>query len=261
MNDLLLFLAGQKDLQRRSVIVTFDDGYADNCQIAAPILEHYGIFGAFYVGVGSVDIPAAPWFSRLRYAFNISKRDKVFDLREQRERPLEEPADRFAAFQSAARFCACLTGNKQEFAVREIETHLEVVPLSVKDCPMMTWDQVRELRRRGHTVGSHTLTHPNMAHVSAQELQNELVQSKCKLEQMLDEPVIHFSYPSPILEPHYTKETMNASAQAGYKTAVTCTSGAVQAGHDPLAIPRIHSDWNEIRFRWNLERTFLGGHP
>jgi peptidoglycan/xylan/chitin deacetylase (PgdA/CDA1 family) len=261
MDDLLMFLTGQKDLHRRSVIVTFDDGYADNCEIAVPILDHYGITAAFYVGVNPVDTSAVPWFSRLRQAFSISRRETVFDLKEQRELPIKEPADRYAAFQSAAGHCACFIGSKQEIVVREIERHLEVVPLAGKDCPMMTWDQVREVRRHGHTVGSHTVTHPNMAHVSAEDLQHELVESKSKLEQMLGEPILHFSYPSPILEPHYTAETILACAQAGYLTAMTCTPGGVRAGQDPLAIPRIHSDCDEIQFRWNLEWTFLGGRP
>jgi peptidoglycan/xylan/chitin deacetylase (PgdA/CDA1 family) len=260
-DDVLLFLTGQKDLQHRSVLVTFDDGYADNCEIAVPILDYYGISAAFYVSAGLANASAVPWFSRLRYAFSISKRDKVFDLKEQRELPIKEPADRYSAFQSAASQCACLAGNKQDLAVREIEQHLEVVPLTPNGCPMMTWDQVRQVRRHGHTVGSHTVTHPNMAYVSAEEACNEFVQSKLTLEQILREPVIHFSYPSPILQPHYSKETKRACAQAGYKTAMTCTSGGAKAGYDPMAIPRIYADSDELQFRWNLEFTFLGGKP
>jgi peptidoglycan/xylan/chitin deacetylase (PgdA/CDA1 family) len=261
VDDVLLFLTGQKDLQHRSVLVTFDDGYADNCEIAVPILDHYGVSAAFYVTAGLANGAAVPWFSRVRYAFSVSKRDTVFDLKEQRELPIKEPTDRYSAFQSAASHCACLAGNKLELAVREIEEHLGVVPLTASECPMMTWDQARQVRRHGHTVGSHTVTHPNMAYVSAEEACNQLVQSKFMLEQILGEPVLHFSYPSPILEPHYSKETIRSCAQAGYKTAMTCTSGGVEAGHDPLAISRIHADSEVLQFRWNLEFTFLGGRP
>lgn len=261
MDDVLRFLQGQKDLPRRSVIVTFDDGYADNCEIAAPILEHYGIAGVFYIGVGPVCAGIPPWYCRIRWAFNMSKRDQVFDLAEQKPRPIKDAKDRFEAFQSAARTCACLAEGEQESAVRAIEKDLEVVPLAAKDCPFMNVDQVREIRRRGHTVGSHTVTHPNMAYIDAEKLEHELAESKRKIEEMLGEPVVHFSYPSPILEPHYTEKTMEASARAGYRTAVTCTSGPVRASSNPLAIPRIHSDFEELQFRWNLEYTFLNGKP
>src|SRR6266849_5971739 len=162
VEDLRLFIAGEKVVPRRSVVVTFDDVYADNREIAAPILERCGISGVFYVGVGAIDDKAVPWFCRLRYAFNVSKKDTIFDFREGRQRPFKEPADRYAAFLSASQRCACLTRGKQDDALHEIEKELAVCPLQPKDCRMMTWDQVRELRQHGHAVGSHTVTHPNL---------------------------------------------------------------------------------------------------
>jgi peptidoglycan/xylan/chitin deacetylase (PgdA/CDA1 family) len=261
LEDLRLFIAEEKDVPRHSVVVTFDDGYADNREIAAPILEHCGISGVFYVGVGPIDDAAVPWFCRLRYAFNVSKKDTIFDFREGRQRPFKEPADRHAAFLSASQRCACLTRSKQDDALREIEKELAVCPLEPKDCPMMTWDQVRELRQHGHAVGSHTVTHPNLAQVSAEEVQYELGESKRRLEAVLGEPVIHFSYPSPILQPHHTEQTRKVSGQLGYKIAFTCTSGAVKAKDEPLATRRIAAARDNTEFRWNLELAFLGAKP
>jgi peptidoglycan/xylan/chitin deacetylase (PgdA/CDA1 family) len=261
LEDLRLFIAGEKDVPRRSVVVTFDDGYADNREIAAPILEHCGISGVFYVGVGAIDDAVVPWFCRLRYAFHVSKKDTIFDFREGRQRPFKEPADRYAAFLSASQRCACLTRSKQDDALREIEGELGVCPLEPKDCPMMTWEQVRELRQNGHAVGSHTVSHPNLAQVSAEEVQYELGESKRRLEEVLREPVIHFSYPSPILQPHHTEQTRKASAQIGYKIAFTCTSGAVQVKDEPLTTRRISAPSDKTEFRWNLEMAFLGATP
>lgn len=261
LDDLLLSLAGVKNLPHRGVLVTFDDGYADNYEFAAPILDHYGISGTFYLGVDPIDQVSVPWFCRLRYAFSVSKRETVFDAEENRFRALKEPEDRYAVFLSASRRCACLVGSDQELAVQEFEKQLEVVPLASKDCRMLTWDQVRLLRRRGHTIGSHTLTHPNVAQIDVEEAKRELLNSKQRLEQVLGEPIVHFSYPSPILEPHYTEQTVKICEQTGYKTAVTCTSGAVTAHHHPLSMPRIPSAWDTIQFRWNLEWAFLGGRP
>jgi peptidoglycan/xylan/chitin deacetylase (PgdA/CDA1 family) len=261
LDDLRLFLAGEKGLARRAVVVSFDDGYADNREIAAPILERYGISGVFYVGVGAIQDAAVPWFCRLRYAFSVSKKDAIFDFREGRQRPLKQPADRYAAFLSASQRCACLTRSQQDAALQEIEKELAVSPLAPKDCRMMTWDQVRELRQHGHAVGSHTVTHPNLAQVSPEEVQYELAESKRRLEEVLGEPVIHFSYPSPILQPHHTEQTRKIGSQIGYKIAFTCTSGAVEAKDEPLATRRIYAAKDKTEFRWNLELAFVGGQP
>jgi peptidoglycan/xylan/chitin deacetylase (PgdA/CDA1 family) len=261
VEDLRQFYAGEKSLPRRSVMVTFDDGYADNREIAAPILEQFGISGVFYVGVGAIEDAAVPWFCRLRYAFNVSKKDSVFDFAEGRKRPFKQPADRYAAFLSASRRCATLTRAKQDAALLEIERELEISPLASKDCRMMTWDQVRELQQRGHFVGSHTVTHPNLAQVTADEVRYELGESKRRLEEVLKQPVIHFSYPSPILEPHHTEETRKIATQVGYKIAFTCTSGVPTAKDEPLATRRIAAANDLTEFRWNLESVLLGGHP
>ena len=86
----------------------------------------------------------------------------------------------------------------------------------------------------------------------------ELVDSKRRLEQVLNAPVVHFSYPCPALSPHWTESTRKMSQEAGYQTAVTTVGGAVRINSDPLALHRIRPTKEPDGLRWNLECTFLG---
>ncbi len=52
MEDLYLYLQGREDLPQRSVILTFDDGYADNYLYALPLLRRYGDRGTFFIATG-----------------------------------------------------------------------------------------------------------------------------------------------------------------------------------------------------------------
>ena len=122
----------------------------------------------------------------------------------------------------------------------------------------MTWEQARALMRQGHIVGSHTMTHPNLAHVKNGDLERELEQSKLRLEQQLSSRVIHFSYPCPILEPHWSALTVEVCRKVGYLTAVTANPGPVHEGDDPLSLRRMHPTTDVDGLRWNLECTFLG---
>ena len=54
LDDILKFLLGETAPPRRSVAVTFDDGYADNYEFALPVLARAGVPAAFYVAVGSI---------------------------------------------------------------------------------------------------------------------------------------------------------------------------------------------------------------
>jgi len=258
LDDIVLYLFGEKAMPRRAVAVTFDDGFTDNFDIAAPILDRFGIRASFYITVNSVEAVNPPWFCRLRHAFTTTQKKTWQDSKQGRVRNLVHPEERNAAFLVACERCAVRSGDTQEQVVRSIEHILGVEPMTPKDSLMMNWDQIRELHRSGHIIGSHTLTHPNLAYVRDQDLYRELIESKRRLEKELGGPVVHFSYPSPILEPHYAERTMVATKQVGYRTAVTCTSGPVRTGDNPLSLKRIWVPSQRDDFLWNLEWTLLG---
>lgn len=123
---------------------------------------------------------------------------------------------------------------------------------------MMDHQQLRGLLSHGHIVGSHTMTHPNMAHISESDATFELRESKKRLEVTLSLPIRHFSYPCPALSPHWNSRTVALSRAAGYETAVTTDSGLTRQGHDPLALKRISPTKTLDGLRWNLESAFAG---
>jgi peptidoglycan/xylan/chitin deacetylase (PgdA/CDA1 family) len=123
---------------------------------------------------------------------------------------------------------------------------------------MMTWDQARGLQQEGHIVGSHTMTHPNMAFLKLEDLRRELSLSKQTMESHLGAPVRHLSYPCPALFPNWTQQTTEESNRAGYETAVTTNDGVVRKRDNPLELNRVRPTRTVDGLRWNLERAFAG---
>ena len=258
MGDVQNFLAGGKNLPDRAVAVTFDDGYADNYEVAAPILDRFGVPGAFYATIKNVEDATPPWYCRLRNAFHMSLRNDWPDAREDREWPMATRAERHESFLVASRRLAKLAGEAQMRSLVQIENELEVQPLGYAGAPMMSWDQLRGLIKGGHIVGSHTMTHPNLAYVDDAVLRLELKESKRVMEEQFGSPVVHFSYPSPILQPHFNEATVERARQAGYQTSVTCVPGVVRRGQEPLALRRVFAPFQKDDFQWSLEWAFLG---
>jgi peptidoglycan/xylan/chitin deacetylase (PgdA/CDA1 family) len=258
LEDVLLFLKGEKTLPRRAVAITFDDGYADNFHIAAPVMDRFGIRGAFYATVSLIGTRKAPWFSRLRHAFGATRKDEWLNPGDGSTGKLTNPEDRENGLRVAFGLCAPMPDAACEQTVSAIERDLEVEPLALRDPLMMNWEEIRSLARAGHIVGSHTLTHPNVARIPADEVRKELVESRLRLEEQLGSPVHHFSYPGAALNPVWTVQTLAISREAGYQTAVVTDAGPVRAGHEPLALTRCGTPRSEDEFLWKLERTFLG---
>jgi peptidoglycan/xylan/chitin deacetylase (PgdA/CDA1 family) len=238
MDDILLFLQGAKNLPPRAVVVTFDDGFKDIFQIAAPILNRVGIPATFYVLVDSIDRSKAPWYCRLRQIFVTARSGSFRDPATGKVRTITEAADRDAAFLAAVEFCAQAGASERDRYVLDGESSLDPEVFPAESELMMTWDEVRSLAKSGHSVGAHTMTHPNMAQISTDEARIELADSKRKLENELGQNVLHFSYPSPALSPIWNLSTLRLTADIGYSTAVTMMCSAVWRGSDALALPR-----------------------
>jgi peptidoglycan/xylan/chitin deacetylase (PgdA/CDA1 family) len=255
LEEVLLFVSGRDTLPRRSVAVTFDDGYADNYEVAMPILNQTGVPATFYVTVDCVQKRKLPWPARVRYALFTTPKSEWVDPDRCRW-PLGDKTLRGAAFDKACEYCSKKSGTEQDELVAGIEEQLETA--LAQGPAMMTWDEVRAVVKQGHLIGSHTMTHPNMAHIDEKALKREFAESKRILEQEIGSPIVHFSYPCPALQPHWSESTVQASRQCGYQTAVTTNGGIVRKNNNPLQWKRVRPSNDVAGLRANLEMAFLG---
>lgn len=161
---------------RPAVALTFDDGYADNAEVALPLLEAAGCTATFFLTAGLLDGDPA--------------------VRERFARVRGEP----------------------------------VRPLS--------WAQAEELAAAGQDVGAHTWSHPNLAHLGAAALRDELGRSKAVLEDRLGRPVPTLAYPFGKPGRHVTPAVRRAAAEAGYTHAAAVQYRRVRPADDPLLLPR-----------------------
>ena len=256
IDDIWTSLTEAKPLPPKSVAITFDDGYLDNFEIAAPVLNQYGIRATFYLMVDAIEGQRVPWFSRLRHAFAITKKEMWSDSLGGGILSLSHLAGRAAGFGAACEHCSRLTGMAQSRAVEMIESDLETAPLADGRKLMMNWDQARRLHGMGHIVGAHTLSHPNVAYVSEAEAEREMSASKIKIEKELAAPVFHFSYPHPALNPNWNERTLSISRRIGYRTAVTTVNTRVKPETNPLTLPRIYVPENKYDLVWHIEHSF-----
>lgn len=257
IDDVALFLKGEKIPPPRAVAVTFDDGYKDNFRIAAPILNRLGIPGTFYVLVDSVNRSKAPWYCLLRHAFMTARNRNWKDPATGTIHELTDSQGREPIFLEVAGVCSKSSASQRDELVRNATRLLDPEPFPNESDLMMSWDDARMLSKSGHIVGSHTMTHPNVAQVSAADARSELADSKRKLEEELGQPVKHFAYPHPALNPQWNESTLKITEEIGYATAVTTTSGAVRANARLLAIPRTYIPREEVDFLWHIESTLL----
>jgi peptidoglycan/xylan/chitin deacetylase (PgdA/CDA1 family) len=112
---------------------------------------------------------------------------------------------------------------------------------SFKGKPVMTWDEIRELKGQGIRFGSHTVTHPKLQDVPLKDIKYELEVSKADLEEQLDECITTFCYPYAFPEENhaFTRSLREVMVSAGYRYATGTRVGTLKKSDDPYFIKRI----------------------
>lgn len=82
----------------------------------------------------------------------------------------------------------------KEFVAKNILPHLSPGQVHPEWRPM-TWDDIFNLLKNGHSIGSHTRTHARLSKLTnLDELQDEIITSKLIIEKKLGKKVKHFAY-------------------------------------------------------------------
>lgn len=248
LDDVLEHARGKKTLPRNPVLVTFDDGYRDNHDVALPLLLRHGVRATFFIATDYVERRRLFWWDRVAYLLKRSSRRRIaLEYPERVELPLLDSATRHAAIRGVQRIIKDRSGLDLGRLLDEVETasgvHLtEAVERQLADELVMTWAQVVALRRAGMDVQSHTCSHRVLQTLGPVELAHELRDSRKKLEDVLGEPVRAISYPvgkSLDAVPHVKRAVRDAGYELGFSNA----NGVNRVrAFDPLDARRISLD-------------------
>lgn len=108
--------------------------------------------------------------------------------------------------------------------------------------PVMSWDQLRELRDWGFSLGSHTVSHINCATEPEARVREELAQSQRDLNRELGTQDWVFAYPFGGRQ-HMTAERLEWVKQAGFSACLSAYGGSNLARVDRWNVQRYGVHW------------------
>jgi len=108
--------------------------------------------------------------------------------------------------------------------------------------PVMQWDQLREMRRHGFTIGSHSVNHIDCAGEPEEKVWAELLQSRDDLRRELGITDVIFGYPYGGRQ-HMTPERLELVKQAGYVGCLSAYGGTNVGRVDRFDVRRIGIQW------------------
>lgn len=215
--------------------ITFDDGYADNLTVAAPLLRKYGLPATVFVATGYID-GGRMWNDWVIDGIKKSPLDCI----ELQDLDLPNLDIRTLDLRKRAIEVLLLQLKYLPFARRKIvsEELARRCRSNIVEALMMTRDQVTALPAFGITVGAHTHTHPILASESLEYCQTDIARSKNTLEDWLQRPVDTFAYPNGVPGTDYIPEHVELVRSLGFKCAVSTSVGYADRATDVFQLPR-----------------------
>lgn len=214
-------LRAAEPLPRRAVALTFDDGYADNFELAAPMLKRLRLPATFFL-VPDFLSGAGAWWEELGWAFLNATRPSL--EWEGARWQLDGPVGRRSAYSTVSERLKRRNRAARDADVRQLVGLLEPGGHGPDPGLLLDWSGAASLLAAGFSVGSHSLHHAILTEETAAEQQRDLMSSRLQLEERLKVPIQLLAYPNGGRQ-DFDARTIAAAERAGYDAAVTTVDG------------------------------------
>jgi peptidoglycan/xylan/chitin deacetylase (PgdA/CDA1 family) len=235
-------------LPKRALSITFDDGYADNHDLALPVLRQLGLPATFFIATGYLD--GGCMFNDVVIEALRTAPGPSLDLTDLGFGQLPVASDeqrRHAAGRILEKLKYAMPRRRDEVAQQIGARAGAVAPSAL----MMTSAQVKALHTAGMEVGAHTVTHPILAEISLERARKEINDGRARLEEITSAAVRVFAYPNGRPGRDYRREHAALARELGFEAAVSTAWGAARPGGDFYQIPRF-TPWDRPNWRFGL---------
>ena len=250
---------------KKIATVLFDDGYKDNIEVAAPLLQKHKCAASFYIVTDCIDRNIPTWTYLIDNIFQVTQKDTL-------ELPYNFVPEKFKKI-------LFKTNGKVNPVIKEIKPWMKKLSnpsrLMITQClldqcndvplpanKMMSWNDIREMEHSGFVIGSHSHTHPMLASLKNEnEIEEELKISAQRILEETGKFPETISYPIGSFDERVTK----ISVKQGYKFGLAVEQKYFNYPSAIMAIPRVElyeQPWWKVQLHiqgnyWNKLRTLI----
>ncbi|MCM1984685.1 polysaccharide deacetylase family protein [Lyngbya confervoides] len=263
----------QGSIPEGAVVITFDDGYANNLYQAKPILEQLGVPATVFVTSGYLGSAREYWWDDLEQMLlrpealpdhlpaDLAPRHRPWFLGDaaaawrttgDRAAFLEVPEVRARFYHQMWEYLAPMSESERNSLLEKMRHWSEASATPRESHRPMTPEEVCTLAAGGLVeIGAHTLTHPRLSVLSREQQRQEIEGSKQALEAILHHTVASFAYPFG----NFVPETVPLVAEAGFTQACSTVDETVWGNSKALELPRFEvQNWSGPDFSRKLAR-------
>lgn len=239
---ILRFEEDWSSIRRPAVVITFDDGYADNALEALPILEDIGVPATFFVSTGNIDTRKEFWWDELERIilgdWPFPERFALNDGRFQRAWQTADAPGRQNLYREIHSLMKEVEPARREDWLVQLRQWAEAGEEGREEYRTMTVEELRMLTKSGWvTIGAHTVTHTPLVSLPVDAQRGEITESRKRLEEWLGREITVFSYPFGNCG-DYTRQSVRLCREAGFTRVAANFPGQAHRWTGRFQIPR-----------------------
>lgn len=218
------------------VVITFDDGYSDNYDDLLPIVNELQIPVTIFVTTSFLSSEPFIWWYEL-WSF-IKKNEKIIFNGKENSIKSKKQKIKFFNYISYK-----IINKKNNQNVNNLIDHIKNVEVCrLSKSISLKIDQLKLLKQNPYiSIGSHSVTHANLSLLNNLELKKELIQSKKKLEEIIEDKIDNFAFPFGTNN-EITEREITETKKIGYQCSVTTLNEIIKKNTNLFSLPRIGID-------------------
>lgn len=256
MEQVLEAISTKEKLPEKALLLTFDDGYADNYNVAMPILEEYGVQGSFFIPGKTFTTHQLLDVNKIHYVLasaniynlveDLKKEMDYYRGQEFQYAPTEEL---FAKYAVASRFDI----KETVFVKQMLQTVLPEKLRNIISSKLfakyvgvteeqlayelyMSEEQIRTMKRHGMFIGIHGYDHYWLGNLSVEQMENDISLALDALDEFVDKKQWVMNYPYG----NYNKDVLAYISKQGACLGLTTEVRLADIDKDnPLELPRL----------------------
>ena len=231
---------------RRFACFAFDDGYRDNRDYALPVMREFAAPFTVYVTGDFADGRAGLWWIALERTLTKSDSVKVKIGNHTIEADCRSLTAKEATFIRLRNAIVAAESASVGYAIDRLcrRQFIDYAALTSEFC--MSWEELKPFSDDPLvTIGSHAVTHGNIARMTADGARQEIFGGRDRIQSAIQKPVLHMAYPYGDKNAAGAREFALAS-EAGFRTAVTTRPGMIFPENikHMTALPRVSVNGN-----------------
>lgn len=256
MEQVLEAISTKEKLPEKALLLTFDDGYADNYNVAMPILEEYGVQGSFFIPGKTFTTHQLLDVNKIHYVLasaniynlveDLKKEMDYYRGQEFQYAPTEEL---FAKYAVASRFDI----KETVFVKQMLQTVLPEKLRNIISSKLfakyvgvteeqlayelyMSEEQIRTMKRHGMFIGIHGYDHYWLGNLPVEQMESDISLALDALDEFVDRKQWVMNYPYG----NYNKDVLAYISKQGACLGLTTEVRLADIDKDnPLELPRL----------------------